>query len=298
MKHANTNLLNFSVDQGASEATSVSTLIVVPCYNEEKRLDPQSFLDFAEEHKSMGFVFVNDGSKDNTLGLLTSLRIRCPEQMHFMTLAENSGKAEAVRAGLGYAARLDVKIVGYWDADLATPLHAITDFKTVFDRYDDVNVIYGARKMLMGHRIKRTATRRAISLICATLARLAIALPVSDTQCGAKMFRNSPQLRDALSVPFKSGWLFDIELLTRLSRMIETPRSAFYEYPLSQWDEIEGSNITGKAVMKAGISILGLIARARIMGEETPKASAETMPAGSLVNEDYIQSAMPVRKAA
>ena len=42
-----------------------NTAIVIPCYNESKRLDPAAITSFARSHLSVIFILVNDGSMDN-----------------------------------------------------------------------------------------------------------------------------------------------------------------------------------------------------------------------------------------
>lgn len=244
-----------------SELATAETMIVVPCYNEEARLDAEAFLSFLADRPALSFVFVNDGSRDGTLNRLLDLYKRNPVQVHVVNLSQNSGKAEAVRAGLQYACSTGVGRVGYWDADLATPLHAIGDFEQIMDRYFDVTVVFGARRQLLGHRINRTLTRRTVSRICATLARLAVGLPISDTQCGAKLLRNTPELRDAIATPFTAGWLFDVELFTRIASASAVPQRRFYELPLSEWTEIAGSKVSGRAIVRSGLQMLRLIAQ-------------------------------------
>lgn len=233
--------------------------IVVPCYNEEKRLDVPAFLAFLQRAPQIRFVFVNDGSSDATLSVLDTLRAAHPNQVEVLSLSRNSGKAEAVRQGVGYAAASGVNFVGYWDADLATPLEAIEDFLRIADRYGDTEVIYGARLQLLGHRVSRTLSRRIISRICARMARLAVGLPIGDTQCGAKLMRNSPRLRAAVAQPFSAGWLFDVELFSRIAATASSAH-AFYEVPLPEWTEVPGSKVTGRAIRRAGLAMLRLIA--------------------------------------
>ena len=57
---------------------------------------------------------------------------------------------------------------------------------------------------------------RTLVFAGATLAALILRQPFYDTQCGAKLFRNTPALAGALSEPFRSPWAFDLELLGRL----------------------------------------------------------------------------------
>lgn len=236
--------------------------IVVPCYNEESRLDVAAFSDFLMRTPEVRFVFVNDGSRDATLSVLQSLHAAHPDRVEVLSLSRNSGKAEAVRQGLAYATASDVDFVGYWDADLATPLEAIEDFRMIARRYSEIDVVYGARLQLLGHRVSRTLSRRIISRICARMARVAVGLPIGDTQCGAKLMRNSPQLRQAVAQPFSAGWLFDVELFWRIAARTGSA-NAFYEYPLPQWTEVPGSKVTGRAIRRAGLAMLRLIAERR-----------------------------------
>ena len=235
------------------------TMIVVPCYNEAERLNEDVFLKTLGTNPNLSFVFVNDGSTDATLRILLNLQLANPRQIDVVNLRQNSGKAEAVRAGLQQACRIGAALVGYWDADLATPLDAIADFEVVLNRYNNVTVAYGARRQLLGHRINRTVSRRAVSRICAGLARLATGLPIGDTQCGAKLLRNTPALNAALEKPFTAGWLFDVELFTRIASKTAQPAYCFYEVPLAEWHEVAGSKVSGRAILRSGLQMLRLI---------------------------------------
>ena len=246
--------------------------IVVPCYNEEKRLDVPAFLDFLQRAPEVRFVFVNDGSSDATLSVLATLHAAHPDQVEVLSLSRNSGKAEAVRQGLQYAVASGIEFVGYWDADLATPLEAIDDFLRVANRYSETEVVYGARLQLLGHRVSRTLSRRIVSRICARMARIAVGLPIGDTQCGAKLLRNSARLRQAVAQPFTAGWLFDVELFSRIAAAAGSAH-AFYEYPLPEWTEIPGSKVTGRAIRRAGLAMLRLIAERRLGLAARPDAT-------------------------
>lgn len=247
-----------------SHAHAPRTAIVVPCYNEAERLDEQAFLSHLYASPDTEFVFVNDGSRDATLEKLVSLRDAAPDRITVVDLSQNSGKAEAVRQGLLAAVALEADFIGYWDADLATPLDAIGEFSRVLGKFAETQVVFGARRMMLGHRIERTFARRIVSRICATLARQAVRLPIGDTQCGAKLMRNTPILRAALAQPFAAGWLFDVELFARLSSRMSDRRFAFYEQPLSEWNEIAGSKVSAKAIVKSGLRMLLLIAEMRL----------------------------------
>ena len=238
--------------------------VVVPCYNEAERLNVDAFIAFLDQRPGIDFVFVNDGSKDATLDVLAAIQMAHPARVEVLSLRQNSGKAEAVRQGLLHATQSSAAFVGYWDADLATPLDAIEDFARIGARFADVEVIFGARRMMLGHRVERTLMRRTVSRVCATLARMAVRLPIGDTQCGAKLLRNTDTLVEALAEPFSAGWLFDVELFTRIAAGIGAARTGFYEYPLPEWTEIAGSKVSGRAILRSGVSMLRLIAESRL----------------------------------
>lgn len=246
--------------QMKNDAVENSCVIVIPCYNEEKRLNTDAFIRFVADNRNVDFIFVNDGSADHTGELLERLGAQCPERIRVHHLAQNSGKAEAVRTGLRLAAAGPAALVGYWDADLATPLDSIPEFVRIAHRFPDVEVVFGSRRRLLGHRVERSPFRRIVSRSCALLARLAVGLPVGDTQCGAKLMRNTPHLHAALESRFTAGWLFDVELFARIAKQSENCRAAFFEAPLWEWTEIAGSNVTPAAILKSGAQMLRLIA--------------------------------------
>jgi dolichyl-phosphate beta-glucosyltransferase len=249
-------------------ANACKTMIVIPAYNEEERLNTQAFVDFIDAFPEVHFAFVNDGSRDNTLEVLGKLHDARPANVTVLSLTQNSGKAEAVRQGLIYAAKRDVEFVGYWDADLATPLEAIVDFIRVGQRYTSLQVVYGSRRQMAGHKIERKLSRRVVSNICSTMAGVAVGLPIADTQCGAKLIRKSDALDAALAKPFTAGWLFDVELFSRMAEQLDDPMSAFYEFPLSEWTEVPGSKVSADAILKSGVVMLGLIQRRLVGGAE------------------------------
>ncbi len=235
------------------------TSIIIPCYNEANRLHLEIFLNFARENPKISFVFVDDGSKDLTISLLCGAMAALPKQVDVLTMARNAGKAEAVRHGLKFAAERGDKYIAFLDADLATPLNAINDFISVADRLDNIDVVFGSRAGGLGRRVYRDIHRKMISLVCASMGRLATGLALKDTQCGAKLFRNNEHLINCLDAPFTAGWLFDVELFLRISNPNRRERKNFFEYPVLEWTEIPGSNIKFSDVIKGGLKMTSLI---------------------------------------
>jgi dolichyl-phosphate beta-glucosyltransferase len=231
-------------------------IVVVPCYNEERRLEVDRFLAFARD-ADLELLFVDDGSKDGTLRVLQDARARAPDRVHVLPLAQNGGKAEAVRQGLLDAMDRGAPIAGYLDADLATPPE---EMARVLRALDDpaLSVVMGARVSLLGRDVQRTPARHYLGRVFATAASLILNMRVYDTQCGAKALRTSPALRAALDERFLSRWAFDVELIGRL--LAEgVPVSAFFEVPLLVWRDVKGSKLGAGAMA----NVLADLARIR-----------------------------------
>ncbi len=232
--------------------------IVVPCYNEAARLRAEAFAQFLSSPASRGIqlLFVNDGSRDATLPILQALRSRFPSQIRVLDKQPNGGKAEAVRHGMLHALGLGgCEMTGFWDADLATPLAQIPDLAAVLMRNPVLTMVFGARVRLLGREIHRQPVRHYLGRCFATLASLLLRLPIYDTQCGAKLFRVTPELAAVLAEPFQSRWIFDVELLARY--MVrhrgdsDLVRDHIYEYPLPEWTDVAGSKVRPADFFKA-----------------------------------------------
>lgn len=238
------------------------TAIVVPCYNEEKRLRAGEFISFASLEASVSFIFVNDGSTDGTSAVLKKLVESNPARLFLLELERNSGKAEAVRRGFLKAIDEGFDYIGFWDADLATPLSCVTDFISVIDSGKDV--VIGSRVRLLGRDIQRRLLRHYLGRVFATAVSVILGLPVYDTQCGAKLFRRTASLEAAVAAPFRVKWTFDVELLGRLSVLEEASgrpdvQSSWVEFPLPRWEEVRGSKVRGSDFARSGLELLRLM---------------------------------------
>lgn len=238
--------------------------IIIPCYNEEKRLDLARFRDFACSSHNISFLFVNDGSTDNTLRLLQSLHASDPARMAILNLQPNRGKAEAVRQGLMSASDAHPDYVGFWDADLATPLDAIPQFLEVAESRPALEMIIGSRVKLLGRRIERRRSRHYLGRFFATAVSAVLGLEVYDTQCGAKLFRASAATADLFRQPFCSRWIFDVEIIARLiqarrGKGLRQAEHVVYEFPLTEWKDIPGSKLRVSDFIRAA----GELARIR-----------------------------------
>jgi glycosyltransferase involved in cell wall biosynthesis len=240
------------------------TAIIVPCYNEAQRLNTQAFIQAASGDRNLFFIFVNDGSTDRTLETIKSLHDANPSQISYVDLQKNSGKAEAVRRGFLAAFKSDFTNIGYWDADLATPLGSIRTFCGILDT-SKVSMVIGSRVRLLGRRIERRTLRHYLGRLFATAASLILRVPVYDTQCGAKIFKNSDNLKKVFRNSFHVSWIFDVEIFARFliierQRYRDRAGAGWVEYPLERWRDIKGSKIGWRSFFISGIDLLKLTA--------------------------------------
>jgi dolichyl-phosphate beta-glucosyltransferase len=255
--------------------------LVVPCYNEEKRLDRAAFEAALRRADGPVLLFVDDGSGDGTRRLLESIRAAAPDRCHVLALPANRGKAEAVRAGLNEALRAGAARVGYWDADLATPLEAVADFQRELDERPEAEMVMGARVRMLGRRIDRHGSRHLIGRAYATLASLVLGLPVYDTQCGAKLFRGTAVLSAALDRPFGSRWAFDVELIQRLQAgWGHAGAGSIVEVPLVEWRDVGESKVSLVAGTGAFLFVLRLGLRRPPRHRPQPGPAREDAEAG------------------
>ena len=225
-----------------------SVAIVIPCYNEATRLKVSQFKEYSDADRSHLFVFVNDGSSDATLTVIQDLHRDHPQRCAFIDLPRNFGKAEAVRRGVLSAFDANPDFVGYWDADLATPLEAIPEFCDLLESRPEIDMVFGARVRLLGRAIERRPLRHYLGRVFATAASLTLGLPIYDTQCGAKLFRVCPLIRSLFQQPFMTRWLFDVEIIARLIEAcrrnnLRPPKDRIYEFPLQTWHDVAGSKV-------------------------------------------------------
>jgi dolichyl-phosphate beta-glucosyltransferase len=234
------------------------TTIVVPCYNEAKRFSTDAFIEFAAAQPSVRFLFVNDGSTDDTPLLIGRLVASAPERFGRLDHLNNQGKAAAVRSGMLRAFANGGGYAGYWDADLATPLGEIPRFIESLEAHPQREICFGVRVQLLGRTIDRRFYRHYLGRVFATAASLALQLPVYDTQCGAKLFRASPEMHALFAEPFVVNWSFDVEIVARLTQQRQRtrrpgPREIIYELPVEEWRDVEGSKVRpvdfGKALV-------------------------------------------------
>ena len=270
----------------------MSLTLVIPCYNEEERLPEaqyKAWLASSARGASVRLLFVDDGSHDATIEILRRICDGAPAgTASLLALGTNQGKAEAVRRGLvqaindGVGGSSGSTLVGFWDADLATPLEAVPQLAAVLHADTQLQMVFAARVALLGRKIQRSLVRHYLGRVFATLASLTLDLAIYDTQCGAKLFRVTPMLRTVCATPFLTRWVFDCEMIARYAALIAASRAPtptrwlkardgdlaapsaaslpleelIYEYPLEAWVDVAGSKVKPWDILRMAFGLL------------------------------------------
>ena len=244
---------------------NLDVCLVIPCYNEARRLPTREILDSLATNPRLTVCLVDDGSSDGTREVLEALKRDRPDRVMVLPVEVNGGKAEAVRQGVLHVSRASrSELIGYWDADLSTPLAELAGMISVFEHQPASRFVMGSRVRRLGSKIKRRAIRRYLGRVFSTLASVILDLPIYDSQCGAKLFRR--ELAEVLFAErFMTRWLFDVEILARLIRQFgqEEVRKTTVEVPLCAWREVGGSKLRVAHMLEAPFELLKIRKRYR-----------------------------------
>ncbi len=217
--------------------TEHSLLLLIPAYNEEHRIEPV-LRDYAQYFKDnyrgrFQLVVVLNGCTDDTIGVVRRVGAEYPS-VSALEFPGPIGKGGALIEGLKLAPLAE--IIGYVDADGATPPRAFHD---LVRRIDETDCVIGSR-WLPGAVLhveqsgRRQFASRAFHLIVQVLFRMSI----RDTQCGAKVMRREAveKVHSSLRI---ADMAFDINLLYSLHRagyrIVEVP---------TEWTDKIGSKVT------------------------------------------------------
>lgn len=208
--------------------------IVIPCYNEARRIGPSlrrldTFLRTRPEAYEV--LVCNDGSTDDTADIVRSFQADMPV-LKLLEAPSNEGKGAGVRRGMLAASG---RLVLFTDADLATPPEEIP---RLLEALETAPVAIGIRVHPDGTDM-RTASqpphRRFLGKVFTLLTALLVLPGFPDTQCGFKGFH-----REAAQAIFSRlstrGIVFDVEVLALARLLGYTIR----QVPI-QWREPGGS---------------------------------------------------------
>ncbi len=184
--------------------------IVIPAYNEERRLPPtlEAVLVFLRDHEwDAEVIVVNDGSSDRTAQLVREFAARAP-QIRLIENPGNRGKGFAVRNGMLHALG---DFVMFTDADLSSPIAEAQALADAIAAGADVAI--GSRWLDKSRQtLRQPLYRRFFGRCFNAVTRAVMHLPFADTQCGFKAFT-----REAAQTCFQlqtiEGWGFDPEIL-------------------------------------------------------------------------------------
>jgi len=213
--------------------------IVIPFYNEGKRINSEHFNQIFSAFQYYDFLLVDDGSSDNTVAILEEFESRFSNVVT-LKLNKNVGKAEAIRSAV--LSITDVDFISYLDADLATPFSELDRLIQFSAQNLNLKIVMGARIKLIGNGVKRSLKRHYFGRVFATIvSQFVLKVAVYDTQCGAKVI-DYKIAKKLFEEPFVTRWLFDVELLKRLQKTHDL-NDVVKEIPLEQWEEVGKSKI-------------------------------------------------------
>jgi len=179
--------------------------IIIPAYNEEKRL-PATLLKikkFLKKNKIKSeIIVIDDGSIDNTVSIAKKYGVKVLKN------GKNVGKGYSVKRGI-FAAKGDVIL--FTDADLSTPIEFLKDFMN--EHASGFDVVIASRALNRSIiKVRQPLPRELSGKVFNLLVRLITRLPLNDTQCGFKSFK-----KDAAKKIFSNltinGFGFDVEAL-------------------------------------------------------------------------------------
>ncbi len=186
--------------------------LVVPAYNEEKRL-PRAILDihafFSKYSKDLEVLIVIEKSTDRTLELAREMT----KDKDYFRVIDNQvqrGKGYAVKSGMLQA---QGELVFFMDADLSTPLVEVLNFLSHFAEEPSVDIIIGSRAHNQSEILKsQNPIRKNMGRTFNKIVQSFAVKGIEDTQCGFKAFRRKT-VHPIFSRQSLDGFAFDVEIL-------------------------------------------------------------------------------------
>ena len=229
--------------------------IVVPVFNEAHRWDIDYWKQMIQTNSCL-WVFVDDGSTDNTSTLLFETRkVTTESRVLIVKHDKNQGKGAAVRTGFLTILKDGLNRgdwIGFLDADCAFTVHDVSRMvRMAIDPSGsraDIDAYWSSRVALSGRNIQRDTRRHYLGRAVNTLISLRHNPLPYDTQSGLKVFRVCDALVSTLSTPFQTRWFFDLEILLRC-RLSNEPLK-IWEEPLESWHDVPGSRLRGKEIAR------------------------------------------------
>lgn len=230
-------------------AKPCSLVIVVPAYNEEKRIE-KTLLTYFQYFKTcpnvhVQFLVVCNNCSDNTAEICKRLK-KTHAELDFIDL-KPGGKGFAVKQGFLKALQYkNINYIGFVDADLSTQPPYFYELITKIKDHDGAI----ASRYKKGARVwpNRPFIKKIGGQFYNWVLRHNFHLDVRDTQCGAKLFTYdtiklvAPHMKEI-------GWAFDLELLY-LCQLFDKNIAEV----ATTWSDVEGSHLTISGSYKEFIS--------------------------------------------
>lgn len=201
--------------------------IIIPAYNEEKRLPDslgQVVAYLATQSYTAEIIVVDDGSSDRTLEIIEEFSARCAILRAVPTA--HGGKGHACKQGI-FASR------GQWlflcDSDLSVPIEEIAKFVQL--AHENNPIMIASREVLGARRYGEPFYRHLMGRVFNFMVQILAIRAIQDTQCGFKCFR-SDVAHAIFTQQTINGWGFDVEVLfvaqKRHYQIIEVPVNWYY----------------------------------------------------------------------
>lgn len=238
--------------------TKNGLVLFIPFYNESKREGIVGYINALAALPELSLVLVNDGSTDGTGDILNSF-----EQPNVIIFSHTSnlGKGNALRvAMLDFQLRNTTAFIGYLDCDGAFPIETVGLFiDSTRKKFlnNEILLCIASRIRLAGRKVERKEYRHYISRIIITLLGFRYAFMPYDSQSGLKIFRVTKNFEDSLRSPFRTRWLFDVELLDRLTKDFSS--NIMWEEPVQEWRDRPGSHLKIRHVISVTKELLVLL---------------------------------------
>ncbi len=185
--------------------------IIVPAYNEEKRIGATlsriySFL--SEKDYSFEVILVDDGSMDGTVSKAEHSTLARKGCLKVIRNGVNKGKGFSVRSGILNSSG---EFIIFSDADLSTPIEELSKlFDKIKDGYDIVIASRALDDSDVG--IHQPFYREKMGKVFNFFVKLILLKDFNDTQCGFKLFKGD--IARMLAKDMKiDGFCFDVEML-------------------------------------------------------------------------------------
>lgn len=223
------------IHQQPITAARVDLSVVIPAYNEERRLPPTliDVIDFFDQKKiSYEVIVIDDGSADRTSDVVRKFE-RVRNQVRLIQLPKNYGKGHAVRLGVLNCHGAHVLFA---DADGATPIQEFDRLSSAMSAGADIAI--GSRALTSTDtKVATSIHRRLLGRVFNRCVNLILLPSIADTQCGFKMFT-----RQAAQFLFRlqraDRFSFDVELLY----MAYKANMKIKEVPIN-WTNVPGSKV-------------------------------------------------------